>query len=136
MVNQILVFQTALIAAGPIGETIHVPADAPTIQACIDAAVSGQDECVVAPGTYNELINFLGKAITLRSSDGPGVTTIDGTGLGGSVVTCANNEGPDTVLGGFTITGGTGTADPFGFTYGGGMFNNHSRPTGACPVNS
>ncbi len=47
------------------------------IQDCIDAAMDG-DECVVAPGTYFESINFLGEAITLRSSDGADVTTIDG----------------------------------------------------------
>src|SRR3972149_2052182 len=89
--------------------TLNVPADFPTIQACIDAAVSGVDECVSAPGTYHETINFLGKAITLRSAGGAEVTTIDATGIGGSVVTCASGEGPDTVLDGFTMTGGTGT---------------------------
>ena len=32
------------------------------------AAVDGDE--IVAPGTYNEAIDFLGKAITVRSSDG------------------------------------------------------------------
>jgi len=109
--------------------TLNVPADYPTIQACIDAAMSGDDECVVAPGTYNETINFLGKAITLRSSGGKEVTTIDATGIGGGVVTCANGEGPNTVLDGFTITGGTGAVVPPGFSYGGGMYNEGSSPT-------
>ena len=45
---------------------INVPADQPTIQAAINAAVSGVDEVVVAPGTYNEIINFIGKAITVH----------------------------------------------------------------------
>ena len=108
--------------------TLHVPGDFATIQACIDAAVSGVDECVVAPGTYHETINFLGKAITVRSSGGADVTTIDATGIGGSVVTCASAEGPDTVLEGFTITGGRGS--PLGgSTCGGGMYNDHSNPT-------
>ncbi|MEE8459954.1 MAG: hypothetical protein V3S08_08770, partial [Phycisphaerales bacterium] len=48
-----------------------------SIQTAIDNAVD-TDEIVVAPGTYLECINFLGKAITVRSSDGAGVTTIDG----------------------------------------------------------
>ncbi len=118
---------------GAIGATaaaaaLHVPGDFAAIQACIDAAVSGVDECVVAPGTYHETINFLGKAITVRSSGGADVTTIDATGVGGSVVTCVSGEGPDTVLDGFTITGGTGT-DAGGYTLGGGMYNHYSSPT-------
>ncbi len=77
------------------------------IQDCIGAAMDG-DECVVAPGTYFENINLLGKAITLRSSGGASVTTIDATrvadpGDGKPVVRCDNGEGADTVLDGFTI---------------------------------
>lgn len=110
--------------------TRHVPADHATIQSCIDAANHG-DECVVAPGTYNELINFLGKAITLRSSHGPQVTTIDGTGLNGSVVTIVSGETADAELVGFTITGGIGTLRSDG-TYdvemGGGLLIVSSSP--------
>ncbi|MCZ6652628.1 MAG: right-handed parallel beta-helix repeat-containing protein [Planctomycetota bacterium] len=90
------------------------------IQDCIDAAMDG-DECVVAPGTYFENINFLGKAITLHSSEGAEVTTIDADGSD-TVVTCNSAEGVDSVLEGFTITGGI--AD-----LGGGMANNNSNPT-------
>ena len=75
-----------------------------SIQAAIDAAVDG-DEVVVAPCAYFETIDFLGKAIRLRSSGGPDVTTIDAQGEG-VVVTCTSGEGPDTILDGFTITGG------------------------------
>jgi hypothetical protein len=109
--------------------TLNVPGDFATIQTCIDAAVSGVDECVVAPGTYHETINFLGKAITLRSSGGRDVTTIDATGIGGSVVTCATDEGPETILDGFTITGGTGIDDGSYGKDGGGMYNFRSSPT-------
>ncbi len=75
-----------------------------SIQTAIDNAVD-TDEIVVAPGTYFEAINFLGKAITVRGSGGPEVTTIDGTGFF-HVVQCVSAEGLDTVLDGFTITGG------------------------------
>ena len=105
-----------------VAETLHVPGDYSTIQLCINLAVSGVDECLVAPGIYNETINFLGKAITVRSSDGADLTTIDGTGLKESVVRCETGEGPDTILDGFTITGGD-------TTYGGGMYNSGSSPT-------
>ena len=51
-----------------------------------------------ASGTYLETINSLGKAISVRSSGGAEATTIDVARIGGSVVTCASGEGPDTVL--------------------------------------
>jgi|GEM_PF-2290113 len=124
-----------LLATPTIAATRNVPNDFPTIQACIDAAVSGVDECVVAPGTYHETINFLGKAITLRSSDGADVTTIDATGIGGSVVTCITGEGPTTILEGFSITGGTGTHVGLYFL-GGGMYNRYANPTvSGCTFN-
>ncbi len=100
------------------------------IQTGIDSAANG-DTCLVAPGTYFETINFNGKAITLRSSDGSNVSTIDGTALNNSVVKCVNSEGSDTVLQGFTITGGTGSPHPGqpNLLVGGGMHNNGSSPT-------
>ncbi len=116
------VFNSFVVAA-----TIRVPSDAPTIQMAIEMA-QPQDSILVAPGTYAESINFLGKAITVRSVGGPDVTTIDGTGQLGSVITCASGEGPDTLLDGFTITGGSGSLIS-GTRYGGGMLNYFSNPT-------
>jgi hypothetical protein len=92
--------------------TIHVPADVPTIQGAIVQAQNG-DTVLVAPGTYAELIDYLGKAITVASTGGPSVTTIDAsgltpTGLFEAVVTFHALEGPGSVLSGFTITGGYG----------------------------
>ncbi len=104
-----------------VADIIHVPGDFLTIQEAIVAAVDG-DEVEVHPGTYFETINFLGKAITVRSSDGADVTTIE-PGGGGSLVTCDSGEGADTVLDGFTITGG------YSGVGGGGMYNDNSSPT-------
>ncbi|MHC4970688.1 MAG: right-handed parallel beta-helix repeat-containing protein, partial [Planctomycetota bacterium] len=88
-------------SAGPV----TVPADFVTIQAAIDWCIDGE-EILVAPGTYFESINFWGKAITLRSSDGPDATVIDPQGSG-SGVRCESGEGLDTILDGFTIRGGS-----------------------------
>ncbi len=60
------------------GVTISVPGDFGTIQEAINAA-QGVDCILVSPGTYVENIDFLGKAITLKSTDGSEVTTIDGS---------------------------------------------------------
>jgi hypothetical protein len=88
------------------------------LQAAVDT-----DEIIVAAGTYIETVDFGGKAITLRSADGPEVTIIDAHGVA-TVVVCVNGEGPDTVLQGFTITGGD---SPIGL--GGGMYNYNASPT-------
>ena len=56
--------------------TIYVPDDYPTIQGAINAAVDF-DTIIVRPGTYVENIDFAGKAITVKSEDGPDVTVID-----------------------------------------------------------
>jgi predicted outer membrane repeat protein len=104
-----------------------VPGDFASIQEALDYCVSGE-EIVVAPGTYFAAINFLGKAVTLRSSDGPEATIIDGNGAF-HVVQCVSGEGPNTVLEGFTITGGNADG-PFPDDGGGGMLNaNGSSPT-------
>ncbi|MEW5925602.1 MAG: right-handed parallel beta-helix repeat-containing protein [Candidatus Zixiibacteriota bacterium] len=66
---------------------IHVPDDQPTIQAGINAASNG-DTVLVADGTYtgagNRDIDFLGKAIVLKSENGPMFTAIDCQGSPGS----------------------------------------------------
>ena len=126
---------TVLLAAAVVHQAnaviINVPGDQPTIQAGIDAAMNG-DEIVVAPGTYFESIDFLGKPITVRSTDptDPMVvvnTVIDGTG-NFHVVQCVSGEGPNTVLDGFTLTGGNANGD-FPDDRGGGMYNDGSSPT-------
>ena len=84
--------------------TIHVPADQPSIQAGINAAHDG-DTVSVAPGTYYENINFLGKSITLRPSGAALSSTIDGSG-GTAVVTMAGPFSAVPVLENFVIQNG------------------------------
>ena len=59
---------------------IRVPTDYPTIQEAIDVALDC-DTVLVAPGTYmgtgNKNIDFLGKAITVKSEKGPDSTVIN-----------------------------------------------------------
>ncbi|MEL6823580.1 MAG: hypothetical protein AAFP70_17610, partial [Calditrichota bacterium] len=91
--------------------TIHVPADAATVQAGIDSA-QVSDTVLVAPGTYLETINFNGKAIVVgswflldRDTSYIAQTILDGN-QSGSVVTFDSGEDSTSVLTGFTVTNG------------------------------
>jgi len=98
----------SLAAAGADAQnTIHVPADQPTIQSGIDTANTG-DTVLVAPGTYYENIDFKGKAITVISSGGAAGTIIDGASKG-PAVSFVTGEVRSSTLSGFTIQhGGVG----------------------------
>ena len=61
-----LLLATLLSACCLAQRTIRVPGDAPSIKAGIALAKSG-DTVLVAPGTYNENLDFLGKNITVTS---------------------------------------------------------------------
>jgi hypothetical protein len=112
-----------------------VPDDFPTIQIAIDAALTG-DTVVVAPGIYDENVSFLGKNITVMSTDpdAPSVvesTIIDGGGRGSTVI-FDHGEGTDAVLCGFTIRGGFGTVDHAideEIFWGAGIYCNGASPT-------
>ena len=97
-----------------------VPSQYPTIQQAINACGNG-DTVLVAPGTYVQNINFLGKSIVVRSSAGAAATIIDG-GLVGPVVSIINGEPLAATLQGFTIRNGQGVE-------GGGIRIADSSPT-------
>src|SRR5262245_55738832 len=70
------------------------------------------DTVLVLPGTYPELVDFLGKDVVLASTDGPDPTTIDVTeqfSLEQSAVKIRSGEGTGCTLSGFTIRGGEGS---------------------------
>jgi len=132
MPKAILLNLVVLLAASALalGETRLVPSDQyPTIQAAVDACVDG-DTVIVAPGTYtgpgNRDIDFLGKAITVRSTDRNDLNVVAST-----IIDCNNYgrgfyfynaEDSNSILAGFTITNGYAST-------GGAVFCRASSPT-------
>jgi hypothetical protein len=103
------------IAIGCSASTITVnwdgSGDYTTIQAGINAAVSGTDTVIVAEGTYDENINFGGKNLVLTSTDPNDPAVVEGTVIDGgqnnSTVRFSGAENNSCLLTGFTITGGS-----------------------------
>jgi parallel beta-helix repeat protein len=117
-----------LCLPGPLiaGTTRNVPSGPyPTIQSAITACVDG-DTVLVADGTYtgfgNKNLSFLGKAITVKSQNGPGVTIID-CELDGRGFHFFTGETSKSVVDGFTITNGLRVV------FGGGIYCHNSSPT-------
>jgi hypothetical protein len=88
---------------------------------------SNGDTVRVLPGTYFENVNFLGKAITVASTEGSASTVIDANNVG-SVVTFASGEGASSMLAGFTLQRGKGTGVGQSIS-GGGIYCNGASPT-------
>jgi len=93
-----------ILSAAVAADDLIVPSTRyPTIQSAIDAAKK-RDVVVVLPGTYQEDLDFKGKAITVRGRDGWSRTI-----LRASTVTFSGGEGRDSILEGFHIRDGYAT---------------------------
>ncbi len=116
-----------------LADTLHVPGDYATIQAAIDAAVTG-DEVIVADGTYtgdgNKNLDFGGKEITVRSASGdPALCIIDCESIGCGFV-FNSDESAGAIVADMKITNGAGfdTGDPDKL-HGGGIYCREASPT-------
>lgn len=87
------------------GGNTEVPGDYATIQDAIDDVIGGT-VILVHHGTYNENINFNGKAVRVKSVSGAYITEIHGVSSTAAVVIFGSGENQGSVLEGFTITGG------------------------------
>jgi len=103
-----------LLAISASAGVIQVPADQPSLQAAILAAMPG-DEIVVADGVYsgpsNRELSFAGKNIVLRSANGPQACIIDGEHLGRLFI-FQSGETQAAVVEGFTIARGQVLGSP------------------------
>ena len=104
----------------------QVPGDHPTIAAALAASGPG-DSVVVAPGTYVENLT-VPSGVTLTSSNGPSVTTIDG-GRAGIVAVIESGA----TVHGFTLrNGGTPYGDVGGAMVMGTLDGNVLTDNGGC----
>jgi hypothetical protein len=99
--------------------TLRVPEEYPTIQAAVDAAPN-LSAILVGPGIYAPF-DLAGKSIAIRSTDGPSVTVIDGSGQGRSAVVFGVGTTLRTTLAGFTVRCGMGTG-AYWLAKGGGCY--------------
>ena len=127
--NTMMYVRELLTGCNP--SVLQVPSSSfPKIQSAIDFAQTGVT-IQVAPGTYNEAIDFKGKAITVKATGARASTIIDGTGLTTSVVRAVTGETSATVLQGFTIrNGAVGSKPPWDTTLllGGGLYIERANP--------
>jgi hypothetical protein len=112
---------------------INVPEDYSSIQVAIENSTY-LDTVLIANGTYNESIDFLGKQITVASNfiisgneNDISNTIIDAQMLSNHVVSFVNDEESDSKLIGLSITGGNAEGED-NDERGGGIFISGSSP--------
>jgi hypothetical protein len=123
-------------AVGVAGATERlVPTQYATIQAAINVSVDG-DVVTVADGVYtgtgNRDVEFLGKALTVRSAHGPVHCIIDCQATVEDKhrgFRFNHNETAAAVLDGFTIQNGYAPLEPDCFYSGGGILCYYASPT-------
>jgi hypothetical protein len=128
-VANIIVMLLLLFTTCGLASVNKVPSDYITIQAAIDASLDG-DTVLVAAGTYtgegNRDIDFKGKAITVKSEQGPQTCIIDCQGSEDEPhrgFYFHTGEDANSILKGFTVTNGYIHED------GGGIYCNMSNPS-------
>jgi len=109
VILMVAVLMLVVSEPGPAqADMYYVPDDFSTIQAALDIATAG-DEIVVRDGVYtgdgNKNLSFKGKAIILRSENGPTGCIIDCQYEGRAFV-LNSGETADSVISGFTIMHG------------------------------
>ncbi len=113
-----------LATSGVEAATLRVPGDYPAIQMAIEAARPG-DVVLVADGVWrgprNVNLNFRGKAITVRSENGPAGCIIDPE-RNGSAFVFNTRETAEARVEGFTLTGAS-------FVEGGSLVIDGASPT-------
>jgi pectin methylesterase-like acyl-CoA thioesterase len=126
---------TSFVTVAVDAAVLNVPANYPTIQRAIDVSASG-DLILVSPGVYNESLNFRRKAVTLSSTNPADLNVVRSTVIRAvgkrSAVSFITGETSNSILSGFTISGGYGTVNAnFGTdTYwGAGIYCYRSSPT-------
>lgn len=124
LLNFTIVFIFAFLPNGAFGIVIHVPADQPTIQAGIEAALQG-DTVLVADGTYmgegNKNLMIDGKGLMVVSENGPAWCVIDCENSGGGL-SIQNTEGLDVSISGFKFQNGNRNS-------GAGIYSYYSSPS-------
>jgi hypothetical protein len=86
------------------GTVIHVPWEQATIQAGIELAISG-DTVLVAPGTFAENLDFMGKDIRVIGSGGAAQTYLVPTSSTDPAVRIVSGESEYAMFRGFTLAG-------------------------------